>query len=288
MIWDMIVGFFGLILGTYYKIYTTIKGFATKLSTPFLWVWEKITDFFEEKMPIPRELNRRFLDFNGFMSFLLFCLILAFTMVSTVLQLRSGWALTDYLTELLYNTTLGSLFDLVQNGLNVTIGSMFAIAFGGLIFSACYSTLRDAAWYVKVPGFVLYFVMSANLALLLTGYFNSAGDWLTATVMHVTEQMDQAQGITWEAFGYFLAALPLLYALLLLLSITLQEYLECIFLGLLGILALFLFGLLADWLLGLMGASAQVYAITQQAALVAAVFGLELLRDPLLEWVDDF
>lgn len=288
MLWDFVQGFFVLILGTYYKIYTTIKGFATKLSTPFLWVWEKITEFFEEKMPIPRELDRKFIDFNGFMSFLLFCLILAFTAVSTVLQLRSGWTTEAYLTELLYNTTLGFFFDVGQNGLNVTPGSMVAIAVGGLVFSASYSTLREAMWYVKIPGFVLYFVMSANLALLLTGCFNSAGDWLTATVMHVTEQLDQAQGLSWEAFGYFLAAIPLLYVLLLLLSITLQEYLECFFLGLLGILALFLFGLLADWLLGLMGASAQVYAITQQAALVAAVFGLELLRDPLLEWVDDF
>lgn len=284
---DIVLGFFALILGIYYKIYRTIKSFAKALCTPFILLWEKIKDLSDDHLEVPYRLDRPFDSFNGFKSFLLFCLIAIFTVVTTVIRCATGDAST-YLEGLMRSTALGTFFDCMQNGFNPTVPSLVAVAFGAVVFNMCYETLEDTPLYVRIPCFFLYFIMSANLALLLSGSFNTAGNWFIATATSVTEQLDQVQAITWKGVGLFLAAIPILYVLLLLLFMTLSKIMEALTMGIIGLIALFLIGFLMDWILSSTNASGQVYTIIEQSTLVIAIFGFEALRRPLFNWIDEF
>lgn len=283
MLWDLVVGFFVLTFGFIYKIYCFLKKAAKWMSTPFSWTWEKIRDFFEDHLTVSGRLDDRFWAFGGFREFLLFCVILIFTVVNGAVHL-SGQQAANYWMDLLYSTTLGSFFEVVQKGMVATPATMVAVAFSGFLFAACFDTLEDARLYVKIPCFVLYFIMSANLALLMTDVFNIAGDWLYTTGMNL---MDDTSGSNWEQFGRLLLALPMVYMLLLLAFITLSEYLECVIFGLAGMLVLYLLSWLLGMLLNAVGAAESIYTVIEQIALWGVVFGLEAARKPLIDLLED-
>ena len=283
MLLDFVVGFFLLIFGLIFKIYCFFKKIVKWLSFPFSWIWEKVQEFFENHLPVFGRLDNRFSAFAGFRPFLLFCAIITFVGVNMGIHIAKGIT-ADYWTELLYSTTLGTFMEIAEEGLVATPATLVAVAFGGFLFGACYDTLEDAKLYVKIPCFVLYFITSANLALLLTDVFEVAGNWLYTNGMAL---LDDTGGSLGQRFIKILAALPLVYLLLLLCFMTLAEYMETAVFGLVGIAALYL----CNWLLGMLmtklGAPELAHIIVRQIVLWAVVFGLEAARNPLIGLLED-
>jgi len=280
---DLIVGFFLLIFGLIYKIYCFLKKAASWLSTPFRKLWEKLGDFFEDHLSVSDGLSRPFSAFGGFWPFLLFCIVLAYTVVNAVSRISKGFG-ADYWTDVLYSTTLGSFMDIAENGMVSTPATLVAIAIGGFLFSAAYDTLKNARLFIKIPCFVLYFIMSANLALSLSGVFEVAGNWIYTTGMTL---MDDKSGSLWDQFVKLMAALPLVYILLLLCFITMAEYVECAVFGFVGLVLFQALTALVDSILDPTTTTAIAHTVVTQIVLWGLVFGLEVARKPLIEMLED-
>ena len=280
---DLIVGIFVMIFGFLFKVYWFLKMAVKWMLFPFSWLKMSVQDYFEERFGGSGRLNSCFSAFAGFGPFLLFCGILAFLAYRIYAQVTAG-TMATYWSEVLYSTTLGSFFEIIQQRMDITPTTLVAIAFGSFVFNACYDTLEDARIYVKIPCFVLYFIMSANLALMLTDVFAAYGNWLYNTAMALMDRTDVNIG---QQFLNLLTVLPLMYVLLIMCFMTASEYLESAVFGLVGMFILRMLSALFGWILDSLDAAELAYAIVEQVALWAVVFGLEALKNPVTDLLED-
>ena len=265
------IAFYGVIY-----LYIGVVELGKLMSKPFGWLCKELKKQQEKHLPAPQQLDAVFFPFNGFMPFLLFAAALIFAVVSFWIS-ASHWDTQDnYLIDLIYNTTLGSFFGFLSGGLDFTPATIVAIAFSGTLMPLCMAShdpeFDKAPWYIRAVCYTVYLVAFSILARLLTGLFQTVGQWGYDTIISLYNRKTEGFFAT---VGKVLPLIPLCYVALLLCLITVKTYAESLLFGFLGMIALFLFG----WLLSLLP---DTYPILNQVIMVVFVlgmfFGLDILQ----------
>ena len=265
-------------------VYICIGMLSKLMSKPFGFALKKIKGFFARKLPVPETLNRKFSAFNGFAPFLLFSGALVFAVVAFWISSRNWSAHDNYLTYMVFNTTVGSFFGFFSDGIDFTPATLVAIAFSGALLPLCMSTHnredKKAPVYIRVPCYSVYLVAGSILAVLLTGVFQAVGQWGYQTIMDLYHQKNGGFFLT---VGKILALIPLGYMALLLLLIAIKTYAECFLFGLLGAIGLIVLALLVE----LVPDTYQVLKnILEVIILLGMFFGLDVLQSKALDKLD--
>lgn len=226
-------------------IYGFIVMLSNLMSKPFQLLWDKLKAFLDNKLPISGNLNRKFSAFNGFGPFVLLIVATVFSGVSFWISSYNWDSNDNYFTYILYNTTLGSFIGFMNDGLDFTPATLVAIAFTGSLMSACMDAYdpedEKAPIYIRIPCYVVYLVTFSILAIMLSGVFQTVGQWGYETILALYHKDG---GSFWAVVGKILAMIPLCYVALLLCLITVRTYAECCVFGILGMIILIVGGLL--------------------------------------------
>lgn len=275
------IAFYGVIY-----LYIGILELGKLMSKPFEWLFKELKKQQEKHLPAPRQLDVVFFPFNGFWPFLLFVAALVFAAVAFWISSLHWDKEDNYLTDLIFNTTLGSFTGFLSGGLDFTPATILAIAFSGTLMPMC-MTAHDpkfdkAPWYIRAVCYVVYLVAFSILARLLTGLFQTVGQWGYETIVSLWKQ--ETRGF-FPTAGKVLALIPLCYVALLLCLITVKTYAESLLFGLLGMIAL----LLGGWLLTLLP---DTYPMLKDAAMAVFVlglfFGLDILQGKAVDRFEKF
>ena len=288
-----IVSLIGWLLKIALKIlevgYSLVVVFSLMMSKPIRKLLDKIKAYVGEKLPIPDGLNRFFHPFNGLMPFLLFLAALIFAGVSFWISSRNWDPNDNYLVNMLYNTTLGSFLGFLSGGLEFTPATVVAIAFSGAMLPLCMDTHNrgeeKAPVYIRMPCYAVYLIACSILATMLTGVFQSVGQWGYQTIL----ELFNLKGASFLVIaGKILAMIPLCYIALLLCLITVRTYVECFVFGLAGTIGMLVIILLLQLI------PEQYNTIKEIVTMVVVVvmfFGLDILQsrtmDQLYKEVDE-
>ncbi|MBO5837622.1 MAG: hypothetical protein J6Q92_07010 [Oscillospiraceae bacterium] len=265
------VAFYGVIY-----LYIGIVELGKLMSKPFSLLLKTGKSFAKKHLGAADRLDSCFWAFNGFMPFLLFAAALIFAVVSFWIS-ASHWDTNDnYLIDLIYNTTLGSFTGFLSGGLDFTPATIVAIAFSGTLMPLCMAShdpeFDRAPWYIRAVCYTVYLVAFSILARLLTGLFQTVGQWGYNTIVSLYNR--KTEGFFATA-GKVLPLIPLCYVALLLCLITVKTYAESLLFGFLGMIALFLVG----WLLSLLPDTYPLLVqILSAVSVLGLFFGLDILQ----------
>lgn len=255
-------------------LYIGIKMLIDLMSKPFNEILKKINASYRKRLSY--SLDRRFSAFNGFLPFALFMTALIFAVVAFWISARHWDAHDNYLIDMIYNTTLGSFTGFFSGGLDFTPATIVAIAFSGTLMSLCMDShnteYEKAKWYVRAPCYIVYLVAGSILALMLTGTFQTVGQWGYDTIVSLYQR--KTEGF-FPIVGKILALLPLCYMALLLCLNAVKTYAESLLFGFLGMVALVLGGWLLTYLPDTLGAFKDV---AMGVFVLGMFFGLDVLQ----------
>lgn len=256
---------------------------------PFGFLFGKVKAFATRKLSVPYSLDRKFSAFNGLAPFLLFVGAMVFAVLTFWGSSHNWDAGEDYLTYMVFNTTVGSFFGFMSDGIDFTPATLVAIAFSGALLPMCMNThnreTEKAPVYIRIPCYAVYLTACSVLAVLLTGVFQSVGQWGYRTIVELYNQKNDAFFAT---AGKILALIPLCYVALLLILIAVKTYAECFVFGLLGAIGLIVLALLVE----LVPENYQVLKqILEVVILLGMFFGLDVLQskalDKLEQWIEE-
>lgn len=275
------IAFYGVIY-----LYIGIVELGKLMSKPFSLLLKTGKSFAAKRLGVAGRLDSCFWVFNGFMPFLLFAAALIFAVAAFWIS-ASHWDKNDnYLTDLIFNTTLGSFTGFLSGGLDFTPATIVAIAFSGTLIPLCMAShdpkFDKAPWYIRAVCYTVYLVAFSILARLLTGVFQTVGQWGYETIVSLWKQ--KASGF-FPTAGKVLVLIPLCYVALLLCLITVKTYAESLLFGLLGMIVLFLGG----WLLTLVPDTYPLLVEILSAVFVLGLFfGLDILQGKAVDKFDKF
>ena len=243
---------------------------------PFKLLFGKIKEILDERFPVPYTLDSKFRAFNGFAPFVLFIAALAFVVIALCINFANWDPDDNYITHLVYNTTLGSFIGFLSGGLEFTPATVVAIAFSSSLLPLCMESHNQGdlkpRWYVRVPCYVVYLLASSTLAVMLTGLFGTVGQWGFDTIVNL---FNQETTTFFAPVGKILALIPLGYIALLLCLIAVKNYAEGFLFGLIGIIVVVI-------LMGLLQLLPEEYAVLQEVLaailLLAMLFGLDIVQ----------
>ena len=256
--------------------YAVITMLIDLMSRPFQALANKIKEFFAKKIPIPDKLNSKFRAVNGFAPFVLLMAAIVFSVVAFVIS-SFAWDKNDnYLTYMVYNTTLGSVTGFLSEGLPFTPATLVAIAFSGMLLPMCMNAHnrenKKAPIYIRIPCYVVYLVTSSIVAMMLSEVFQVVGEWGYQSILALYHGLGES---IFLSILKIIALIPLCYVALLLCMITIKTYAECIVFGFLGVVVLFLAGFLIQLI-------PESYAVLAEALTIilvlASFFGLDVLQ----------
>lgn len=218
---------------------------------------------------------------------------LTFVIVTCCIYLLKDAKSEDFVENLIFSTTLGSILSLFQDGFDISPATLFAIAFSGFVFSGCMSTLtkkiedptgktieEKAKFYIRIPCFLVYFTMSASLALMLSGVFQAVGNWGFNTIINLYNQKSTS---FFPVLGKILAMIPLLYAAMLLMLIAVKEYAESAVFGFVGFLLLIVCMLIEQLILKHVAPPSELTLdIIEITILLGVIFTMEAVRPLVL------
>ena len=265
---------------------------------PFALLLSKLKIFFAEKLPSTKMLDEKFSAFHGFLPFALFTTALTFVIVTCCIYIFNDAKKADFVMNLIFSTTLGSILSLFQDGFDISPATLFAIAFSGFIFSACMDTLtkktkdpagkiieEKAKFYIRIPCFLVYFTMAASLALMLSGVFQAVGNWGFNTIVNLYNQKSTS---FFPVLGKILAMIPLIYVAMLLLLIAVKEYAESAVFGFVGFLLLLVCLLIEQIILKRVAPPSELTLdIIEIAILLGVIFTMEAVRPFVLRKFDE-
>ena len=260
-------------------IYAGMMTLIDLMSKPFGWAKDKIKGFLAKKITISDDLNKKFRAVNGFAPFILLMSALLFSAVAFAIS-SLNWDKNDnYLTYMLYNTTLGSVSGFLSEGLPFTPATLVAIAFSGMLLPMCMNAHnqkeKKAPIYIRIPCYVVYLVAGSILAMILSPVFQAVGDWGYQTIVALFNGLGESIILS---ILEIIVLIPLCYIALLLCLITIKTYAECIVFGILGTIVLFLVGMLIQLI-------PEAYATLGEVLLIIFVLGLFFGLDILQSYV---
>ena len=174
-------------------------------------------------------LDCTFAVFGNFLGFVSFTAAGVFVLLFVLISLLTGTTAEELGTALLDNTLMGSFISVIsdlqgQTGENFTPVAVVAIGTSAFISNFLSMPLENARWYIRTLTYVLFMAVTAALAMLLTGVFQTVGTWGYETIMSLYHQ-----GITtfWATAGRYIALAFLCYLALMLVLMALKEYANC-------------------------------------------------------------
>ena len=219
------------------NIYYTICIVAYYMAWPFVWLYKWV----KEKLEFTAvglffdDWNDRFCLFNGLVPF---CLLIAGFIYSIIVLLVNAGVnggLLEYVQTLMFHTPVGSFVGFFNDGLNFTPMTAVSIAFSGTLFGLCMGSRKPenfGEFMLDLLRRIVFFVAFAHLALLLSGVFQAVGDWGFNIIVNLYNA---------ETHSFF----PTLGKILLFMA--LKEYAECIFFGIVFLLALIVLTILLQF-----------------------------------------
>ena len=266
-------------------IYAIITMLIDLMSRPFQKLADKIKELLAKRFPIPDKLNSKFRAVNGFAPFVLLVAAIIFSVVAFVIS-SFAWDKNDnYLTYMLYNTTLGSVAGFLSDGLPFTPATLVAIAFSGMLLPMCMDAHntenKKAPIYIRIPCYMVYLVTSSIVAMMLSGVFQAVGEWGYQSILALYHGLGES---VFLSIVKIIALIPLCYVALLLCMITIKTYAECIVFGFLGVVVLFLAGFLIQLI-------PESYAVLAEALTIilvlASFFSLDVLQSKAVGKIEE-
>ena len=189
--------------------------------------------------------------------------------------------------ELIYNTTIGFIIGMIENGQEVTPAAFAAIAFSGALLPLCLkahkSDINDVPFYVHIPCYLVYLVFSASLAMMLTGIFQAIGDWGFQAIVTL---FNEGNNEFFPILGKILALIPLCYFALLIGLVAVKNFAETFVFGTLGMVVVLIVSVLMMLLVpeDMEALRNTVFTITMVALLV----GLDALQIKAVERFEQY
>ena len=202
-------------------LFTPLARFVEKILGFLTGPMQKPIDKFRDKLETP---TGPLAPFGGLLGIAYLVCATVFCCVASHAMLSRGTTYTEFFTDLLFNTAFGAFASLFQDNFSGNFTPVAFVSIGVSAFIAGFfaSSLKNAKWYVKLPGHVISLVASAILARLLTAPFQAVADWGAGSIVSLYH---------WQAAGFFpvlwkiLLLILLCYIALLLILMTLHEYL---------------------------------------------------------------
>ena len=262
-------------------VYAIVVWLSLLMSKPFRLLLDKIKDSLGRKLPVPERLNQRFSVFNGLVPFLLLMTALVFSALAFWISSRNWDPNDNYLTYMIYNTTLGSFLGFVSGDLEFTPATVVAIAFSGAILPLCMDAhnteYEEAPIYIRIPCYAAYLIACSILATMLTGVFQSLGQWGYQTIVDLFQQTG---GTFFAQAGKIIVMIPLCYVALLLCLITVRTYAECFVFGLVGMVGLIVVLLLLELIPEAYNTLKEILSVV---IVVVMFFGLDIWQSRTME-----
>ena len=248
---EFIKGIWNVLTFILINVYHTVWFLTKLLFLPFVklyrWLREKLSC---TSVGISLDvLNDRFHHFNGFIPFCLFIVGAVYSIILLLLQIGVEDGFTDYAQTLVFHTPVGSFLGFLEEGLNFTPATAVSIAFSGAVFSAVMGNEKPEGFLGYLFHFLrhlVFFVASAHLAVLLSGVFQSVGDWGFDTIKTL---FNKETNTFFSTLGKFLLILLIGYPALELLLLAVKEYTECIVLGVLYLIFVLLVSVVMQYIL---------------------------------------
>lgn len=201
-------------------LFTPLARFAERalgfLTAPL----QKPVDKLREKLPPP---EASLSAFGGWAGVAYLACATAFSCAAAYHFLSHGTTTLEFFTDLLYNTVFGSFAGLLQGNFSENFTAVAFVSVGVSAFIAGFlsSPLNNAKWYVRLPGHVVSLVAYAMLAHYLTAPLQAIADWGYASFVSLFHWQTTS---FFPVLGKILLLIPLCYAALLLILMTLHEY----------------------------------------------------------------